>query len=410
MQIFASLAHCERPRDAFWRAADRLLKFPEAQSLCIGYARGGTAGSGSGKGIRAEVLDTALQILKAGRRDPAIFEIVGLFQPKVGPDRISDMTAGIIIDDLKRYTRRVLAELSVQPQSRPSLAWSEGLPLNPFNGKQIVLAPLAILDDLPLALNPETYISTVKDPGAARERLNATIMDAWKQSLNKAYLRKEVLSAPELVDEMLRRYRDGRAEPYDFDRDPMGHRCAHRHGKEIAEKFPLALANEQVQSVEDVERIASTICDHFKTVIENNGVWRMLYDNQGQPLHEKHAQLAFFTLADTYCRNANIDLSREVNSGRGAIDFKMSKGYNSRVLIEIKLTTNQQLNHGYEKQIREYAKAEKTERTIYLVIEVEGTPRERLERFDALVRSAETRYPRIWRVDGRHKSSASKIS
>ena len=165
-----------------------------------------------------------------------------------------------------------------------------------------------------------------------------------------------------------------------------------------------------VANVEDVERIASTICDHFKTVIENNGVWRMLYDNQGQPLHEKHAQLAFFTLADTYCRNANIDLSREVNSGRGAIDFKMSKGYNSRVLIEIKLTTNQQLNHGYEKQIREYAKAEKTERTIYLVIEVEGTPRERLERFDALVRSAETRYPRIWRVDGRHKSSASKIS
>ncbi|XTR38726.1 hypothetical protein ACQQ2T_04925 [Paraclostridium tenue] len=55
--------------------------------------------------------------------------------------------------------------------------------------------------------------------------------------------------------------------------------------------------------------------------------------------------------------------------GRGPVDFKISSGYKNKTLVEIKLTTNNQLVHGLEVQIQEYSKAEETHNLIYLVID-----------------------------------------
>lgn len=47
-----------------------------------------------------------------------------------------------------------------------------------------------------------------------------------------------------------------------------------------------------------------------------------------------------------YFQTNNIDVSPEANIGRGPIDFKLSRGVNERILIEVKLACNPKLQQG----------------------------------------------------------------
>ncbi|NWB31995.1 hypothetical protein [Pseudomonas gingeri] len=93
--------------DVFWRSAAAKMSWHEVRGLCIGYSAGGTAGSGIGKGLRDRILETAKIIIDAGKTDPELFELVGLFEDNFGPDRISDMTANIIQADILTYSNNI---------------------------------------------------------------------------------------------------------------------------------------------------------------------------------------------------------------------------------------------------------------------------------------------------------------
>ena len=103
--------------------------------------------------------------------------------------------------------------------------------------------------------------------------------------------------------------------------------------------------------------------------MENNALTKLLYEKNGKFRGEKSVQLLFYGISDSYCEAFDVDISPELNSGRGNIDFKYSKGYKDRVIVEVKLTSNRQLIHGMKTQIMEYAKAEKTDQLVYLVID-----------------------------------------
>jgi hypothetical protein len=81
-------------------------------------------------------------------------------------------------------------------------------------------------------------------------------------------------------------------------------------------------------------------------------------------------QRLFFAVADSYCKANNLDISPEVDTGTGEIDFKFSHGYASRILVEIKLSDNPKVVGGYERQLEVYKKAEHTMRATYVVIDV----------------------------------------
>lgn len=46
------------------------------------------------------VLETAYDIVKAGIEEPEFFQLLALFQDNVGPDRLSDMIATLILPDI----------------------------------------------------------------------------------------------------------------------------------------------------------------------------------------------------------------------------------------------------------------------------------------------------------------------
>jgi hypothetical protein len=51
------------------------------------------------------------------------------------------------------------------------------------------------------------------------------------------------------------------------------------------------------------------------------------------------------------------DVNREVNNGRGPVDYKVSRGSKDATLVEFKLASNSQLQRNLEKQVPIYEKA-----------------------------------------------------
>ena len=128
LSIAKLLLASEKKGDIFWSSADKLMRWPEVKGLCIGYASKGTSGSGIGPELRERLLTTAKIIIDKGRNDPELFELVGLFETDFGPDRISDMTANVIRNDLKNFTLRVLANLDIDYEKKLSISEKSGLP------------------------------------------------------------------------------------------------------------------------------------------------------------------------------------------------------------------------------------------------------------------------------------------
>jgi hypothetical protein len=154
--------------------------------------------------------------------------------------------------------------------------------------------------------------------------------------------------------------------------------------------------------------VVDEVTTQFKHLIENNDLSRLLWDGSN-PKSEKAAQLVYFGVADSYCKANNIDISPEVHSGGGPVDFKFSTGYNGRLLVEIKLSKGT-VEHGYRDQLETYKTAAKTEEGLFLVINV-GRMGNKLKKIQKL-RQAQIaqghRASDIVVVDATRKPSASK--
>ena len=62
------------------------------------------------------------------------------------------------------------------------------------------------------------------------------------------------------------------------------------------------------------------------------------------------------------------DVNREVNNGRGPVDFKVSKGSKDTTLVEFKLASNTKLKKNLENQVEIYKKANCTDRAIKAIL------------------------------------------
>ncbi|BCA57150.1 hypothetical protein W02_42900 [Nitrospira sp. KM1] len=401
-KVLRLLGHSRAKADVFWENAKTLLTFPEVQGLCIGYGKEGTAGSGIGPSLRDRLLKTAKEIIDVGIKDPEIFELVGLFAEDIGPDRISDMTAGIIQSHLKAFTRRVFKELNVKQS------------INPYSRKPIILVPKEILRPLPIAHDWSDVDIVAAHNEALRHRVNKQVGKTWKHAttrIAKRDLRKALLQNPELIRDLLNQYKSKPTEAYDFDKDPYGEVTWYQEANRLANQLQLALHLSPHPTNEEVLRVVLAICNKFKDAVENHDLARILYHERGDPRHESYAQRLFYAMADAYCEANNLDLSREANAGRGPVDFKVSAGYRTRIVVEIKLSSNSKLIGGFKRQVGEYAKSEKAYKAIYAVLDIGkgGKWRKRLSRAENELKKAGELVPLIFVIDAELKKSASRL-
>ncbi len=79
----------------------------------MGYSNQGTSGNAIGKELRKNILETIKELQKSGEVDPVIFELLNVFQEKVGCDRVSDLLTFILRKHIIKYNIRINQELGL---------------------------------------------------------------------------------------------------------------------------------------------------------------------------------------------------------------------------------------------------------------------------------------------------------
>lgn len=324
---------------------------------------------------------TIKELINAGKIDPVIFELLGVFQEGIGADRISDLITFILIENIYSFTDRVLSQFNtIEKIEIENNQKTYQTCLNRYNNQPILLLPKSILSPLVVAERFDDIDLICMENERVRQIINSYIDLGRRKKLKKNEVLALMKSSDNFVRELIQAYKTYSAHPYDFEKDPVGEYIWYEESKRYADTYPIKISMDDNPTINDVFSIVEKICYKFKSLIEDNGLWELLYDNDKvSTKHERSSQLLFFGIADSYCTANNIDLTRESNAGRGAVDFKLSSGAEDKVVVEVKLTSNSQLKHGIEKQLPIYMKQEKTDKAIYLIID-NGHPK-RLDDF-----------------------------
>jgi hypothetical protein len=407
--------------DAPAKAAKDLLRFPEIKGTCLGYGKDGIAGSGGGVDMADRLFRTASEIVNLGIDDPDLFLAMGLFEENFGPDMIGDMFTNVIFDQIADFNRRVYGALGVKTR-QVEIRLNNGKRLRgdfvlnlyyPGAGIPVILLPKDVLRDLPIAVDWRGVQEVSEINREFRRNLNKSVANIWsKKTLeSKEKLRSWALSGPEAFGDLLDMVHGHDGKPYDFAGDKLGELIWRSIGQEIVSKYPLAIKKAVTSSGPELIRITEEIISKFCDLVERRDLWRELY-HEGKPRLEKSAQRIFYAVAVAYCAANGIDITPEADTGRGPVDFKFSTGFDRRVLVEIKLSTNPNLIKSFTKQLEVYNDAEAPLAGYYLVIDV-GKLKNKKKKLDLAAvnhKISGSGLSTVRYVNGLPKLSASKVN
>ncbi|MBR6479397.1 MAG: hypothetical protein IKT04_02725, partial [Clostridia bacterium] len=322
--IITLLRHSKQKGDMCWKKAQKLITFKELSGTCFGYSENGTGGNAIGKQLRDIILHTIKELIDEGESDPVLFELLGVFQENVGCDRISDLITFILQEDILKYTQRVVTEAKIDTIKIEHNNKQYSTCLNPYNRKPLLLLPKAILSPLPVANGFNDISRICQENDRVREEINEYFDFDKKNILSKSQILSLMHSNQSFRSALITAYKTAPKKAYDFSEDPAGEYIWLSAAQEYVNKYPLDLTRRPLKTSEDVFYVAKTICNHFKSLVENNGLNKLLFNNSdGSPKHESAAQLLFYGIANSYCEANNLNLTKEGNNGRGQVDFKL---------------------------------------------------------------------------------------
>lgn len=383
-----------------YREAVRKFSFSEVNGINLGFSQS-ASGSGFGRRLSKQVISSAYEIIKKGSIQPEIFHLVGLFEDGIGPDRLSDMIATLILDEIKIYSKRLYLELGITPESRPHLDFVDGIVQNSYKTCDLLLLPIQILQELPIARSWDDIDRIISENEAIRKELNEFIGNEWRQyssSQKKQFIKEQIFLNPERCNRVILEYQKSKIPAINLEDTP-----------DYYSKF-IFMNNKQSLFMENVNTLITPLeftfaaLNTLKAWVENNNGAKIIQDSDSRT-REKTFQLLFQLVCLGNIENNQLDLSAEPNAGRGPVDFKISRG-EEKVVCEIKLSSNPQYKHGYEVQIREYARAEKAQEMIYIFVDVGNSGR--LETIKQIAEAdTEEPKPHLFMIDAVLKESAS---
>lgn len=355
------LFYSRQPGDKLYKTAISRFNFREVNGINLGFSRG-RHGAGFGKQLRDTIIEDAFQIIKAGTQDPEIFHMCSLFAENVGPDRLSDMLAGLLYDNIRKYTIRIIHELGISLENYPQYKfYSPGILLNPYKpNTPVLLLPKDILHELPIARDWFDIDRVCRENEAIKAEINGLIGYEWNKLpavQKKKFLFDELFLRPEKMRAVIKAYRKVYQPECNF-YDNIDYLVSLVLDQTGADGLKTRCSNSLEAS--------SLILNNYKEWVELHRGWDILREVSSSKA-EAAVQSTIHAVAQMYCQLNNWDISPEVDSGRGPADFKISNGQD-RTVIEVKLTSNNQCVHGLETQIEEYAKAEKTENKIFVLV------------------------------------------
>ena len=361
-------------RSSRWKKAKGLLYFPEVDELCLGYTSVGTRGSGSGGEISHQVALALWNAVELGITEIRHFEEIQIFQTNIGADRISDASANILRHRLAAYTRRICQEHHVP--TRPidyrygqfdpaSERWSPiecNLPMNPYSNRPILLIPSKYLRSLP-TINADDFWDFCFSN--ENESLRREFSEDISRNVDKATIISFARRHPEVRERYVRQKESEGSSGYDFARDPSNMMEWYRTGRRWSADNPIRAS---IQSSQELITFIERMIEQFCNFVQNNAGWQQLWSDDGRPRPESIAQNLFLAVVKGFCIENDVDISKEPNIGRGPVDFKVSRGYEARSLIEVKLAKNTKFWHGLQRQLPKYLEAESVNIGYFLVI------------------------------------------
>jgi hypothetical protein len=366
--------------------------FKEVKQTWLGFSVERNAGRGLGMDF-AQTLSEGLANLFPGtdvRNEPitkaAHFEKLCLIKPGVGRDTISDFVTNLTKRFLLEFTQE-FAEKHVTPNLRRNCAvekvifnyatrsWESRVFDLPWDGLDYV-----ILTPKDLLTKDETWINKVdfyrefsEIPTAiGNEELRAQVEDYIRSVLPADPNEREKRGAfgraaakfPVLMDYFIRQ------------KENNGNQAVANSSEKVKASVLLyikqfrELPNLLEQKTAVYKHSASTSEDalrrveYLKDVIENKGGWRIFYFDD-KPLR-READLQILYRLVWYA--SPHDVSREVNDGRGPVDFKISQGADDKCLVEMKLASNSGLKKNLQFQAEIYQKASDAQTAFKVII------------------------------------------
>ena len=365
-------------------------RFKEVKQNWFGFTLLGNGGSGLGKGFAVSLNESLGTILSNfGTEQITVsshLEKLALIKPGVGRDNISDFTTNLIKEFLLEYTQSfaraqidasLCADMSVTRArfNYSTETWETRQYFLPKLGNDFVL-----LTPADILTRDDTWISHAdmihgfdKLPDAIPDdQLRAQVNNYFRAQLGKQSTQKERASAaqstirnfPELIDYYIKEQEDS------------GEKAVAASARKV-EDTRAVMVDQLKKAVADLEAKSDfydkTWNSHdealervglFKDYVENNDGYKLI-NRAGKAFSREDEVQIFFGLI--WCRT-DFDVNREPNNGRGPVDFKVSYGSGDKSLIEFKLASNSALKRNLEKQVAIYEKANKTNKSIKVII------------------------------------------
>lgn len=365
--------------------------FPEVKQSWLGYSKNGNNGRGLGSQFANALNENLYNIFNNFGQEQVTqgshLEKLCLIKSKVGRDMISDFTTNLIKGFLCEYTQEFTKKHLDKSQIRSvsvnhaafnynTRTWISKIYKLPYiDNDYILLTPKDILtkDDTWISkhdLHTDFKTITSSIPNAAlRDQINEyflrTLPKREPKKEDYAIARDLTLSKyPEIIDYYIKYKEDNGEKARDISIDNV---------KE-AERLFINNIHHLVSLLDEQNQFTKVKWDTFeetyqrvmylKQVIENNDGYRIFYI-KGKPVKRESDLQLMFKL--TWFATPS-DFNSEVNNGGGPVDFKISRGFKDKTLVEFKLSSNSKLKQNLAKQVERYTEANQTDKAIKVIL------------------------------------------
>lgn len=399
-------------QDCHFRKMVEYFTFSEIPNTGLGFSEKGKSGSGISGKLSKQLALSAYTIITEGHIDLEIFSLSHLFEDNIGADRISDMIISILRKSFLSYTQRVCSDLGIN-----SLAYefdNETYKVPFYKNKPIYFIPESFLTELKVAKDWSEIDDVCDYNKKLRRKVCIAIQGVWEDmsKMNKTQFKNLIISNKTAYNTVLDYAKSIKPKGYDFIQDD----CNEYFDLKIEEfvtSHPLntLCTSQSCYTPEQVYSITKEICTQFKHLVEDNRMYKMLLKDNGKLKRESVWQLYLYSIAQTYLRagHFNISVDRESDSGAGELDFKFSQGQQCQTIVEIKLSDNPDLLHGYITQLPQYVKAENADHALFIVIIVEKKMKEQFYKLVDIHNKQEKGQTEILFIDARPQKSASNL-
>lgn len=381
---------------------DNWFRFSEVKQNWLGFSKTGNNGSGLGTDF-ASSLRRNLHYVFSDFGSESItrgshLEKLCLFGNGVGRDHISDFTTNLIKRFLLEYTQAFgqahihtkfrrdfpIDKVTFDYEKRRWMRATYNLPV--FGNDFVLLTPKDILTKDEAWINRGDLLSQLEEVYTAlpdaqlRAQIEEYFMARLTEDVGKEARRDAAVATvekyPVLIDYFIKLKEDCGEE---------AHRFSGLKVKETQEQFveqlralvSLHLEGTEFYSLGDSYNESLRRVQFLKDVIENKDGYRLFY-LKGKPV-KREEDLQIMYLLTWFA--APHDVNREVNNGRGSVDFKVSQGNTDKTLIEFKLASNNKLKRNLEKQVDIYKAANNTQKSITVIMHFSDRDLQRVLRY-----------------------------